>query len=132
MSKKSSDSVSLNDLQEKVAKFRDERNWKQHHNPKNLVISILVEAAELAEHFQWESMAKALGHRKNPAKKEKIAAELADVIIYCLSLADIMGIDSTAAIIDKLRHNREKFPRDKVNDLGFIRRQREKYRRLRK
>ena len=103
MSKKSSDSVSLNDLQEKVARFRDERNWKQHHNPKNLVISILVEVAELA-----------------------------DVIIYCLSLADIMGIDSTAAIIDKLRHNREKFPRDKANDLGFIRRQREKYRRLRK
>ena len=132
MSKTSSDRVSLNELQKKVARFRDERNWKQHHNPKNLVISILVEVAELAEHFQWESFGKALGHRKDPAKKAKIAAELADVIIYCLSLADIMGIDSTAAIIDKLRHNREKFPRDKVNDLGFIRRQREKYRRLRK
>ena len=118
MSKKSSDSVSLNDLQEKVARFRDERNWKQHHNPKNLVISILVEVAELAEHFQWESFGKALGHRKDPAKKAK--------------MADIRGIDSPAAIIDKLRHNREKFPRDKVNDLGFIRRQREKYRRLRK
>ena len=130
MSKTSGNRVSLNELQKKVAKFRDERNWKKHHNPKNLVISILVEAAELAEHFQWESMAKALGHRKNAAKKEKIAAELADVIIYCLSLADIMGIDATAAIVNKLKHNREKFPKLKVNDPEFLRRQREKYRRL--
>jgi NTP pyrophosphatase (non-canonical NTP hydrolase) len=122
--------VSLDSLQKKVARFRDERKWKQHHNPKNLVISILVEAAELAEHFQWESMVKALAYKKDPAKKAKIAAELADVIIYCLSLADIMGIDSTAAIIDKLRHNREKFPKDKVNDPDFISHQREKYRRM--
>ncbi len=122
--------ISLESLQKKVARFRDERNWKQHHNPKNLVISILVEAAELAEHFQWESLGEALSYRKDPAKKDKIAAELADVIIYCLSLADIMGIDATAAIIDKLKHNREKFPKDKVNDLDFLRRQREKYRQL--
>ncbi len=122
--------ISLESLRKKVAKFRDERNWKRHHNPKNLAISILVEAAELAEHFQWESMDRALAHRKDPAKKEKIVAELADVIIYCLSLADIMGIDSTAAIINKLKHNRQKFPKDKVKDLDFVRRQREKYRQL--
>lgn len=132
MNKKNSTTVSLSELQKKVAKFRDERNWKQHHNPKNLVISILIEAAELAEHFQWESMDKALAHRKDPAKKAKIAAELADIIIYCLSLADIMGIGSTNAILNKLKHNREKFPKDKVNDQDFVRRQREKYRRLEK
>lgn len=132
MNKKNSHSVSLNQLQKKVAKFRDERNWKKHHNPKNLVISILIEAAELAEHFQWESFGEALAHRKNQIKKGKIAVELADVIIYCLSLADIMGIDPTTAIIDKLKHNRKKFPKHKVNDLNFIRRQREKYRQLEK
>lgn len=130
MNKKNTTTVSLSELQKKVAKFRDERNWKKHHNPKNLVISILVEAAELAEHFQWESFGEALTHKKDPAKKAKIAAELADVIIYCLSLADIMGIDSTNAIHNKLKHNREKFPKDKVKDLNFVRRQREKYRRL--
>jgi len=124
--------ISLESLQKKVAQFRDERNWKKHHNPKNLVISILVETAELAEHFQWESFNQALAHKKDPLKRAKIAAELADVIIYCLSLADIMGIDSTAAIIDKLKHNREKFPKDKANDLDFLRRQREKYRQLEK
>lgn len=123
--------VSLESLQKKVARFRDERNWKRHHNPKNLVISILVEAAELAEHFQWESMAEALNHRKGTVKKAKIAAELADVIIYCLSLADIMGIDLTTAIIEKLRHNRQKFPKQQVlTNPDFARRQREKYRRL--
>lgn len=130
MNKKIKTTVSLNELQKKVARFRDERNWKQHHNPKNLVISILVEAAELAEHFQWESFGEALTHRKDPAKKAEIAAELADVIIYCLSLADIMGINSTDAITNKLKHNREKFPKHKVNDLNFVRRQREKYRHL--
>lgn len=122
--------LSLNELKDKVAKFRDERNWRRHHNPKNLVISILIEVAELAEHFQWESMEKALAHRKDQVKKEKIAAELADVFIYCLSLADVMGIDPTAAIVKKLRHNHRKFPVEKVSDQEFIRQQREKYRRL--
>lgn len=122
--------VSLNDLKKKVTRFRDERNWRQHHNPKNLALSILIEAAELAEHFQWETFEEALGHRKDLVKKEKIATELADVIIYCLSLADIIGIDPTEAIIKKLKHNIEKFPKDKVGDRDFVRRQREKYRHL--
>ena len=104
MSKKSSDSVSLNDLQEKVARFRDERNWKQHHNPKNLVISILVEVAELAEHFQWETPEKVEEHKNNAAKKREIAFELADVMNYCLSLADVMEIDLGQAVVDKLKY----------------------------
>lgn len=122
----------MESLQKKVAKFRDERNWRQHHNPKNLVISILVEAAELAEHFQWETTEEIEKRDRNREEKQKVAMELADVIIYCLSLADIMGINSTDAILNKLKHNREKFPKDKVSDLDFVRRQREKYRRLKK
>lgn len=122
--------VSLNDLKRKVAKFRDERSWRKNHNPKNLAISILVEAAELAEHFQWETPKEAENHVKNSVKKGKIASELADVFIYCLSLADVMGIDPTAAVIKKLRHNHRKFPVEKVSDREFIRQQREKYRRL--
>lgn len=123
----SNTSVSLQSLQKKVAKFRDERNWKQHHNPKNLVISILVEAAELAEHFQWETFKQAESHQKNRDKKHRIAMELADVIIYCLSLADTMNIDLSRAITKKLALSQEKFPIEKAGDRQFIERQRAKY-----
>ena len=119
--------LSLNDLQEKVAQFRDERNWRQYHNPKNLVMSILIEAAELAEHFQWETPDEAEKHSKSVKKKREIAMELADVIIYCLQLADIMDIDPAEAIIEKLRMSEEKFPKDKAGDLEFIKRQRARY-----
>ena len=139
MSKKSSDSVSLNDLQEKVAKFRDERNWRQYHNPKNLVLSILIEAAELAEHFQWETPDEAEKHSNSVKKKHEIAMELADVLIYCLQLADVTGIDPEKAILKKLDFCEKKFPKEMVGDERFYdrqhrkyRRQREKYRRLRK
>jgi NTP pyrophosphatase (non-canonical NTP hydrolase) len=119
--------VPLEFLQKKVARFRDERKWKKHHNPKNLAISILVEAAELAEHFQWESMVKALAYKKDPAKKAKIAAELADVIIYCLSLADIMNIDFSRAITEKLALSEKKFPKEKAGDPEFVKLQRARY-----
>ncbi len=119
--------VSLESLQKKVAKFRDERNWRQYHNPKNLVLSILIEAAELAEHFQWETPDEAENHSKSVEKKFEIAMELADVIIYCLQLADVMDIDLAEAIIEKLRRIKEKFPKDKAGDLEFIKRQRTKY-----
>src|SRR3989338_42982 len=122
--------LTLKVLQKMVAEFRDERNWKQHHNPKNLAISILVEAAELAEHFQWETPEKVEEHKNNAAKKREIAFELADGMNYCLSLADIMEIDLGQAVVDKLKYCEKKFPKDKVNDLEFIRKQREEYRRL--
>lgn len=128
--------TTLSDLQQTVAKFRDERGWKKYHNPKNLVISILVEAAELAEHFQWETLEEvdrgvSRTGARDKEKKQKVAAELSDVLGYCLSLADRLGIDLTDAFFKKLSHNQKKFPRDKVlGDPEFVRKQREKYRRL--
>lgn len=128
-------SLSLVDLQKRVATFRDERGWKNYHNPKNLVISILIEAAELAEHFQWETteeIERGVNRAgvKDREEMQKIGAELSDVLWYCLSLADRLGIDMTDAFLKKFVHNLKKFPKDKASDVEFIRKQREKYRRL--
>ena len=121
--------ISLFDLRQKVAKFRDDRNWRQHHNPKSLAMSIMIEAAELAEHFQWETMAEAEAHQKDSKKKHQITQELADVVIYCLAFADAMNIELGEAIIAKLEHNQIKYPKDKAHDTDFIRQQRERSRR---
>lgn len=127
MTKKINNPISLNQVQKKVARFRDERNWKQHHNPKNLVISILVEAAELAEHFQWETTEEIQKRDRDRQETKKVAMELADVMIYCLSLADTMGINLSQAIIQKLTISEKKFPIEKAGDRQFIERQRARY-----
>jgi len=132
MNKTNSDRVSLNKLQKKVARFRDERNWRQYHNPKNLVLSILIEAAELAEHFQWETPDEAEKHGKNVKKKHEIAMELADVLIYCLQLADVTGIDPGKAILEKLDFCEKKFPKEMVGNERFYNQQHRKYRRQKK
>lgn len=137
--------ATLSDLQQIVAKFRDERGWKKYHNPKNLVISILVEAAELAEHFQWETTEEShfaappekplATHSKasrdeGGEEKQRVAAELVDVLWYCLSLADRLNIDMADAFLKKFVHNQNKFPKDKSSDVEFVRKQRERYRRM--
>ena len=96
------------DVISKILRFRDNRNWKQFHNPKDLAISISLEAAELLENFQWS------GTDLNvPAKTEKVAEELADVLIYCTLMADAMGLDITEIVSDKLKKNSEKYSVDK-------------------
>lgn len=80
---------------EKVLKFRDERNWKQFHNPKDLAISISLEAAELLEVFQWSAE-----DVWCEEKKDKIREELADVLNYCILMADICGLDMDEIIVN--------------------------------
>lgn len=93
----------------KILQFRDDRNWKQFHNPKDLAISISLEAAELLENFQWS------GTDLNvPEKSKKIADELADVLIYCALMADAMELDMTEIVLDKLEKNSEKYSVDKA------------------
>jgi NTP pyrophosphatase (non-canonical NTP hydrolase) len=95
----------------RIRKFRDDRDWKQFHNPKDLAVSICIEAAELLELFQWktgeESDQFAAGNR------ERVSEELADVAIYLIELADITGIDLAKAIDAKLEKNAQKYPVDK-------------------
>lgn len=92
-----------------ILKFRDERDWKQFHNPKDLAISITLEAAELLENFQWSNCEEAVQN-----KTQDIKEELADVVMYCVLMSDVMGIDLEEAIANKLQKNREKYPVDKA------------------
>ena len=93
----------------KILQFRNDRNWKQFHNPKDLAISISLEASELLENFQWSGADLSV-----PEKKDKIAEELADVLIYCTLMADAMGLDINEIVSNKLEMNAEKYSVDKA------------------
>ena len=103
--------TSLTAIQQAVRQFRDARQWRQFHSPKNLSMSIAIEAAELMEHFQWLTTEQATALAKdNPEARAAIAEELADVFIYCFSLADMIECDVAEIIFDKLAKNDEKYP----------------------
>lgn len=92
-----------------IIRFRDERGWKQFNNPKDLSISISLEAAELLEIFQWSGK-----DISAEGKIDKIKEELADVLIYAVYLADECGLDINTIIEEKLQRNGEKYPVDKA------------------
>ncbi len=95
----------------KVLKFRDERNWKQFHNPKDLALSLNLEAAELLEVFQWSG--EDLECRD---KVDKIKEELADVLNYCVLLADAYNLDMDEIMLDKIKVNEKKYPIEKAKN----------------
>ena len=101
----------MDDTITKIRKFRDDRDWKQFHDPKNLAVSISIEAAELLELFQWMSGAEAT--RYAAENRDRVSEEIADVAIYLIELADITGIDLAQAIEAKLEKNARKYPIDK-------------------
>ena len=98
-----------NDLKMRITKFRDDRNWAQFHNPKDLAISLSLEAAELLENFQWVSSEEAL--QKN---REKIKEELADILILSILLGDVIDVDLDEIVDEKLKKNEDKYPVDKA------------------
>lgn len=101
--------MTFSDVQNEALAFRDEREWKQFHNPKDLAISISLEAAELLECFQWS------GADLDPSDStDRIREELADVMMYCIYFADVEGIDIPQALHDKIRRNAEHYPADKA------------------
>jgi len=112
-SKVNDNSLPLSFIKKLVIKFRDERKWKKYHNPKDLAISISIEANELLELFQWLSKKEVLLKCKDPKFKERIEEELADVIIYCLSLADVLKTDISKIVVKKIKKNEEKYPVNK-------------------
>ena len=97
-------SITIQDLKELVARFVDERDWKQFHSPKNLSMSIAIEAAELMELFQWTDGS------TDDIPMDRLQEELADVMIYCFSMANAMEIDLAAAIKHKVLANASKYP----------------------
>ncbi len=92
--------------------FVARRDWQPFHTPKNLSISIAIEAAELMEHFQWLTPEASLAALEDPVERAEIADELADVIIYCLSMSNACGVDISDAVLAKLARNEGRFPAD--------------------
>ena len=110
-------SSDLDTLTQQIIKFRDERDWKQFHNHKDMALSLVLEAVEVLEHFQWKASVKDINqHVKH--KKDDIADELADVAIYLLELADNLDINIIQAIENKLKKNSAKYPVNKARGLA--------------
>jgi len=104
------DRTTLADLRRRVAAFVAARDWQPYHTPRNLSVAIAIEAAELLEHFQWLDDAQAAQVLQDPQELAAVADELADVLIYALSLANALDIDVSAAVLGKLARNERRFP----------------------
>jgi NTP pyrophosphatase (non-canonical NTP hydrolase) len=98
----------LSDLQKKVIAFRDARDWKQFHNPKDVSISLVLEATELLEHFQWKSPTEIDEHIRT--HKTDVSDELVDVLYWILLLANDLSIDLVEALEAKIVKNNAKYP----------------------
>lgn len=99
----------MNDIKqitEELIKFRNERDWEQFHNPKDLAMAINIESSELLEEFLWK--------KAEEAKIEKVREELADVFAYAFLLADKYDLDVKQIVLDKIKSNGEKYPIDKA------------------
>ena len=101
----------FNDLRDVICAFAQARDWEQFHTPKNLVMALSVETAELMEHFQWLTAAQSAS--LSAKNKEEVAQEIGDVLIYLTRLADVLGIDPLQAAFDKIESNAVKYPVDK-------------------
>lgn len=102
----------LDEVQQRLLKFAQDRDWEQFHAPKNLAMALAVEAGELMEHFQWLSEAQSEVLDEN--KRQEVAYELADVMIYGLRLAERLGVNLAQVIDEKIRINEQKYPADRV------------------
>ncbi|MCZ7598137.1 MAG: nucleotide pyrophosphohydrolase [Gammaproteobacteria bacterium] len=105
------DNAALDTLEEvrlRAREFVDERRWQQYQTPKNLAMAMIVEAGELVELFQWSTPAESA--RPDASHREAIAAEMADVLIYLVRMADVLDIDLRRSVLAKLDHNARKYP----------------------
>jgi len=100
-------------LRQMVEEFVDRRDWHQFHTPKNLAMSMAIEAAELMEHFQWLSAEQSRAVAKQPDKLAAVSEELADVLCYALAMANELGLDVSTAIAEKMAKNERKYPADR-------------------
>ena len=98
------------ELQQLVADFVAERDWSCYHSPKNLAMSIAIEAAELMEHFQWIDAEASRAVADDPEKRAAAGEELADVVGYSLAMAAALNVDLSHAVRDKMRKNHAKYP----------------------
>ncbi len=104
--------ITLSDLKERMAAFVRERDWEQFHTPKNISMSIAIEAAELMEHFQWLTVEQS--KKLDADALQDIGEELADIVIYSLSMANFLQIDLAETVLAKMDKNIRKYPIEKV------------------
>jgi NTP pyrophosphatase (non-canonical NTP hydrolase) len=106
--------TTIAELKTRVLAFSRERDWEQFHSPKNLSMALAAEAGELMEHFLWSDAAASRERSQEPARRQRIEEEIADVVIYSLEFANVTGIDLAAAIEAKLAANAQKYPVEKA------------------
>lgn len=105
-------SDSLEELKQKLKAFVDARDWAQFHSPKNLAMAMIVEAAELVEHFQWDTETES--HVLSAEKREQVGHELADTFVYLLRISQVLNIDLIDAANKKIELNAQKYPVEKA------------------
>ena len=106
--------TTISDLKARVLAFVRERDWEQFHTPKNLSMALAAETGELMEHFLWATGEQSRAIVNEPAKRARIADELADVVIYAIEFANMTGLDIAAAIQAKMAANAKKYPVEKA------------------
>ena len=106
--------VDVQGLAQALAEFARERDWDQFHSPKNLVMALTGEVGELSEVFQWMTEEASTGAATDPKTAQAVRDEMADVLLYLVRLADVLGVDLNAAVQAKLRTNATKYPSDKA------------------
>lgn len=103
---------SLEDISKRLAEFARARDWEQFHSPKNLSMALIAEAAELVEHFQW--LSEEQSYQLDEQKREEVALELADILIYTLRCSERLNIDVLNAALRKIEINEQRYPVEKV------------------
>ena len=99
-------------LRDRLKAFAQERDWEQFHSPKNLAMALIVEAAELLEHFQWLTLEQS--ESLSGDKRREVELEMADIFIYLMRLCERLDVDLLEVVEDKIKMNEEKYPADVV------------------
>lgn len=110
--------LTIQKLKDAVTRFRDERGWRERNNAKNLAVSLMLEAAELLEHFQWDDATEKEIKADND-KLQEIAFEMADCFVYLFAFSERMGIDIAESVLKKLRLTAKKYPVSHFNKKHF-------------
>ena len=106
--------ASISNLKEAVARFRDERDWLKFHSPKDLSIAFSIESSELEELFLWKENMSASRIKRDRRQFSRVKEEIADIFIYLLSLSNVLEIDMSEAVTEKLGQNAKKYPVNKA------------------
>lgn len=109
----------IRELQEKALAFRDKRDWKRFHKPKDVALALSIEVSEILEHFRYKTDAEIEEYLKEPSNKNEVAKEIADVFIYLLILSNETNIDIAESTIAKLKELEIKYPAEKCRGKAY-------------